>query len=222
MLGAVALGPVALLTRGLPEYESGPDGLRLTLLRCVGVIARPPGLPTRPQGAGPGVLTPEGQCHGTHELEYALRFDANDLTDAALIRAGQDYRIDFAAGDAFEAPLALEGDLVFSSLKGAEDGDGLVLRVFNPGSAAERLGIPGREARRIPARRGMRSRRGAGARPPRDRDVSPVSGSRVVPLRLRRALPCAFSLLLLLIAAPRYSIESARSSAQAGCKRVEP
>ena len=122
MLGAVAVGPVALLTKGLPEYEPGHDGLRLTLLRCVGVIARPPGLATRPQGAGPGVLTPEGQCHGTHVLEYALRFDADELTDAALIRAGQDYRTDFAVGDAFDATLALEGDLVFSSLKGAEDG----------------------------------------------------------------------------------------------------
>ncbi|MBV8064773.1 MAG: hypothetical protein JOY73_04560, partial [Actinobacteria bacterium] len=38
-LGAVALGPVALLTKGIPEYEASPDGLRLTLLRCVGTIS---------------------------------------------------------------------------------------------------------------------------------------------------------------------------------------
>ena len=62
---------------------------------------------------------------------------------------GQDYRTDFAAGDAFEAPLALEGDVVFSCLKGAEDGDGLVLRVFNPNAAPERLQIRGAEAQRI-------------------------------------------------------------------------
>ena len=45
-LGTVALGRVALLTKGLPEYEAAPDGLRLTLLRCVGTISQPSGLPT--------------------------------------------------------------------------------------------------------------------------------------------------------------------------------
>ncbi|HEY6398057.1 MAG TPA: glycosyl hydrolase-related protein, partial [Solirubrobacteraceae bacterium] len=29
-------------------------------------------------------------------------------------------------------PVALEGEVVFSCLKGAEDGNGLALRVFNP------------------------------------------------------------------------------------------
>jgi len=132
-LGAVALGPLALLTKGLPEYEAGPGGLRLTLLRCVGTISRPAGLPTRALAAGPDLATPEGQCHGTHVLEYALRLDGDRLSDAALVRAGQDYRTDFLEGDPFEQPLGLEGDVVFSCLKGAEDGDGLVLRVFNPG-----------------------------------------------------------------------------------------
>jgi alpha-mannosidase len=148
-LGVVAFGPLALLTKGLPEYESGHDGLRLTLLRCVGLIARPAGLETRPCSAGPDLPTPDGQCHGTHVLEYALRFDADELTDAALIRAGQDYRTDFGTGDAFAAPLAIEGDVVCSCLKGAEGGDGLVLRLFNPSAAPERVQIRGAEAERI-------------------------------------------------------------------------
>ncbi len=66
-------------------------------------------------------------------LEYALRLDADRLTDAALVRSGQDYRTDFLTGDPFEPPLALDGDVVFSCLKGAEDGGGLVLRLVNPG-----------------------------------------------------------------------------------------
>jgi alpha-mannosidase len=148
-LGTVALGPLTVLTKGLPEYEAGDDGLRLTLLRCVGQISRPAGMPTRPLGAGPETSTPDGQCHGTHVLEYALRFDADELTDAALIRASQDYRTDFAPGDPFEAPLAIEGDVAFSCLKGAEDGDGLVLRVFNPNPGSEELTIRGAGARRI-------------------------------------------------------------------------
>jgi alpha-mannosidase len=148
-LGAVALGPLALLTKGLPEYEAGRGGLRLTLLRCVGTISRPAGLPTRPLAAGPELPTPEGQCLGTHVFEYALRLDADRLSDAALIRAGQDYRNDFLTGDPFEPPLAVAGDVVFSCLKGAEDGSGLVLRLFNPSPQPERVRIDGAAARRI-------------------------------------------------------------------------
>ncbi len=138
-LGAVALGRLALLTKGLPEYEAGEDGLRLTLLRCVGTISRPAGLPTRPLAAGPEIATPEGQCRGRHVLEYALRWDADALTNAALVRAGQDYRTDFLDGDPFEPPLRVGGDVVFSCLKGAEDGRGVVLRVFNPNDRPETL-----------------------------------------------------------------------------------
>jgi alpha-mannosidase len=139
-LGAVALGPIALLTRGLPEYEARPHAgaaeLCLTLLRCVGLISQPAGvLATRPRSAGPQLETPEGQCLGTYELEYSLLLDADTLDDAALLRESQDYRqplLVVAAGVRFDAPLGLEGDVVFSCLKGAEDDDGLILRCFNP------------------------------------------------------------------------------------------
>jgi 2-O-(6-phospho-alpha-D-mannosyl)-D-glycerate hydrolase len=142
--GAVALGSIALITRGLPEYEAraGTAGfeLCLTMLRCVGVISRASGvISTRPLGAGPQLATPEGQCSGRHVLEYALRFDADVLDDVALLRASQDYRRPFllvAPGAQFEPPLRIEGDVVFSCLKGAEDSEALVLRVFNPGSRA--------------------------------------------------------------------------------------
>jgi len=149
MLGTVALGRLALLTKGLPEYEAAADGLRLTLLRCVGTISRPAGLPTRPVAAGPDVATPEGQCRGRHVFEYAVRFDADSLSDAALIRAGQDYRTDFLAGDPFPAPMTLEGDVVFSCLKGAEAGAGLVVRVFNPNASHEAVRLGGVDAVRV-------------------------------------------------------------------------
>jgi alpha-mannosidase len=146
-LGAVALGPLVLLTKGLPEYEASPEGLRLTLLRCVGTISRPPGLPTRPIAAGPEIATPEGQCRGRHVLEYAIRFDGEQLSNAALVRASQDYRTDFLRGDPFEPPLEVTGDVVFSCLKTAEDGSGIVLRVFNPNPQPEALTLS------LPARR---------------------------------------------------------------------
>ena len=135
-LGAVAVGALTLLTRGLPEYEARSDGaLCLTLLRSVGVISQPDGLATRPHSAGPQIKTPEGQCIGRHVLEYALLVDGDTLSDAELIRESQDYRYGFLAcppGLEFAPPLTLEGDVVFSCLKGAEDGDGLILRCFNP------------------------------------------------------------------------------------------
>ncbi len=146
-LGAVALGPLVLLTKGLPEYEASADGLRLTLLRCVGMISRPSGLPTRPLSAGPDIATPDGQCRGRHVFEYALRFDGDELSNAALVRASQDYRADFLRGDPFAPPLVLGGDIVFSCLKGAEDSNGLVLRVFNPNDEPESLTLS------VPARR---------------------------------------------------------------------
>jgi mannosylglycerate hydrolase len=138
-LGAVAFGPAALLTKGLPEYEARATGgqgeLWLTLLRCVGVISQPQGaLATRPRAAGPQVLTPEGQCLGRHVAEYALLPDAEVMDDVQLLRESQDYRHGLLATDpvSLDCGLSLGGEVVFSCLKGAEDGDGLILRCFNP------------------------------------------------------------------------------------------
>ena len=147
-LGAVALGSLVLLTKGLPEYEASREGLRLTLLRCVGTISRGPGMETRPVGAGPQIATPDGQCRGRHVFEYALRVDGDTLSNAALVRASQDYRTDFLRGDPFEPPVELGGDVVVSCLKQAESGSGLVLRVFNPNAQPEALTLS-RPARRI-------------------------------------------------------------------------
>jgi alpha-mannosidase len=73
---------LAVLNRGLPEYEVLPeggrkrrssDGVALTLLRCVGYLSRGEGdMPTRPGLAGPPLPTPEAQCLGSHTFEMAL------------------------------------------------------------------------------------------------------------------------------------------------------
>ena len=149
-LGVVAVGALGLLTKGLPEYEGrlehGETELCLTLLRCVGVISQPDGLPTRPRTAGPQVLTPEGQCLGRQECEYALLPGADALDGLALLRASQDYRCGLLTVPdrvSFGSPLILEGDVVFSCLKGAEDGDGLVLRCFNPTASPTTIRVSG-------------------------------------------------------------------------------
>jgi len=150
-LGAVALGPLALITKGLPEYEarSTDDGaeLCLTLLRCVGMISRRGGeIATRPVCAGPPTRTPDGQCLGRHEFEYALLPGADELDDAELLRASQDYRYGFlvtASPVELDPPLSIRGDVVFSCLKGAEDADGLILRCFNPKTTPASIQITG-------------------------------------------------------------------------------
>ena len=137
-LGAVAAGGLVVLGKGLPEYEVTEEGeLALTMLRCVGWLSRDD-LSTRRGAAGPQLAVPAAQCHGDHVFEYAI--ELGEPGDAELLRRSQDYRFDFvqgAPGVEVESPLeAIEGDLVFSALKAAEDGEGVILRVFDAGEAA--------------------------------------------------------------------------------------
>jgi alpha-mannosidase len=141
--GFVTAGELVLMTRGLPEYEAIPaaDGsggvdLALTLLRAVGWLSRDD-LTTRSGGAGPQVRVPDAQGLGERVCEYALSVRGRQ-DDVALVRATEDYRFDLA-----DAPgrvevadlLVLRGEgFAFSALKGAEDGEGAVLRLFNPGA----------------------------------------------------------------------------------------
>ncbi|HFC11818.1 MAG TPA: hypothetical protein ENJ56_03160, partial [Anaerolineae bacterium] len=66
---------LAVLNRGLPEYEIMPDGGRntvaLTLLRCVDMLFRDD-LLTRPGYAWLPLHTPDAQCQGNHTFQYAL------------------------------------------------------------------------------------------------------------------------------------------------------
>jgi alpha-mannosidase len=185
-LGAVALGPVALLTEGLPEYEVrlGGEGaeLCLTLLRCVGLISQPSDvIVTRPYTAGPQLATPEGQCLGRHECEYALLLGADSLDDVGLLRESQDYRCGMPTAPPavrFEPPLRLEGDVVFSCLKGAEDGDGLILRCFNPAAAPAAVHVAGDVSV-------SRTRLDETGEEPVPRGVAEVAGHQIATLRLR-------------------------------------
>jgi mannosylglycerate hydrolase len=185
-LGAVALGELALITQGMPEYEArardGTAELCLTLVRCVGVISKPSdAIATRPRGAGPQVPTPEGQCLGTQQAEYALVLGADELDDLALLRGSQDYRCGcIVVPDRFDftPTLRLDGDVVFSALKGAEDGDGVVLRCFNPARSAVTARVEGE----LSADRARLDETGEEPLPDR---VFEVGGGQVATVRLR-------------------------------------
>jgi mannosylglycerate hydrolase len=157
--GEVGLG---LLNRGLPEYEILSEGpavspgqmaVAVTLLRCVEWLSRAD-LATRRGHAGPMIYTPEGQCPGRQEFDYALVLHAGDWAaeEALVLREARAFNIPVrslalpAAGagalpaerkaqplPASARLLALEPpELVVSAIKRSNDGMGLVVRVYNP------------------------------------------------------------------------------------------
>jgi mannosylglycerate hydrolase len=139
---AVKSRGVAVLAPGFFEYELDRRGdLVVTLLRAIGTLSRDD-LPTRRGHAGWPVATPEAQCLGAERLQLAIapvtRADLDDGTtlpelweDAFLPVQGiwlrQATRLAVEPID-----VTLEGDgLVFSGLKPAERGGGMVLRCYN-------------------------------------------------------------------------------------------
>jgi len=138
---------LTLINRGLPEVEARrePDGtaLLLTLLRCVGWLSRDD-MPVRPRHAGPGISLPGAQCVGIHTFHYALVPYGGD-------REGHGWLSTFPQAYAFNAPMrAMVADphdgllpaalsfvevsptsVAISAIKLAEEGDGLVVRVWN-------------------------------------------------------------------------------------------
>jgi alpha-mannosidase len=140
----VSDGSVGLMVanHGLPEVEvlRTEDGceVALTLLRCVGWLSRHD-LSVRRGHAGPGLETPEGQCIGEWTCRYAVIPHQGGWEEGA------------AEGRAFAAPLRAvltsahagalppQGSfvgvgpkaLVLGAVKGAEDGRGMVVRLWN-------------------------------------------------------------------------------------------
>src|SRR6266702_1729985 len=98
--GTLGLG---VLNRGLPEYEVVRDGptvapgqvaVALTLLRCVEWLSRGD-LPNRHGHAGPMEHTPEGQCPGHQEFDYAIVPHSGDwrAEEARILREAQAFNV---------------------------------------------------------------------------------------------------------------------------------
>jgi mannosylglycerate hydrolase len=139
---------LTLANRGLPEYEAlpGPDGvtLALTLLRCVGWLSRPD-LAPRKGPAGPTIETPDAQCLGRHVFEYAVVPHEGGWENAMVEahRFARPLRAAVSSGQGvLPATASLvevkPADLVVSAIKGAEDGKGLLVRLYNTGDRAVR------------------------------------------------------------------------------------
>ena len=132
-----------LANRGLPEYEALREGegtvtLALTLLRCVGWLSRSD-FPSRKGQAGPPMETPGAQMPGRWRFEYSLIPHAADWSTAF----GEAHRaarplggVRTERGDGSLAPSASlvevePAAVVVSALKAADDGEGVIVRVYN-------------------------------------------------------------------------------------------
>ena len=133
---------LAVLNRGLTEYEveRTGDGVRicLTLLRCVGFLSRDD-FHTRAGGAGPYLATPDAQCQGTHQFDYAVVPHAGGWVEANVHGQAESFVTPVhsaAIATAIDTPVrsfvSIDApEIVFSAFKLAENSDDFVLRVYN-------------------------------------------------------------------------------------------
>jgi alpha-mannosidase len=133
---------LAIFAPGFFEYElDGKGDLLVTVLRSIGELSRSD-LPTRPGHAGWPVATPLAQCHGTERLQFGIApVTETELEGGtAMPELWEDLFLPprgvwlRQASPLAPAPvdLRLEGfGLVFSGMKPAEQGEGVVLRCYN-------------------------------------------------------------------------------------------
>jgi alpha-mannosidase len=132
-----------LANRGLPEYEAvveadGTTTLALTLLRCVSWLSRAD-LRTRKGHAGPGMYTPGAQMIGRWTYDYALIPHEGGWENAfseahRFARPMRSVRVPSGTGEwpREKALISIpSGDVALSTIKLAEDGDGVIVRVYN-------------------------------------------------------------------------------------------
>ncbi|MFD2613601.1 alpha-mannosidase [Paenibacillus gansuensis] len=141
----------AVLSGDLTEYELCSDSARtlaLTLLRSVGHLGSPDPLKIN-AGAGPALETPGSQCLRVMTYNYAIVLH-EVATDDDLVRQADTFRAGLryyqgASGRQGTLPAEAcsflrlsEGNLSLSALKRAEDGDGWIVRLYNPGSETQK------------------------------------------------------------------------------------
>ena len=142
---------LTLLNRGLPEFSADEDGiLSLTVLRAVGWLSREDFL-TRIGGAGPTTATPEAQMLGPVVAEYSLFPHAGSWAQAGAWRAAHDFNapLHTAPHTSQVVPIRnrhrdlvpslppsgqlidVQGSVLVTAIKRAEDQDALVVRLVN-------------------------------------------------------------------------------------------
>ena len=136
-------GGMAILNRGLAEYEVTEEGtIFLTLLRGVGWLSRDD-LSTRRGHAGPPYETPDAQCIGRHRFEFGIYTYKRGWEEARVLETAHAFtapptgvRLTELNNGILPAELSFitvePAGLALSAVKPAEDGDGIIVRVYNP------------------------------------------------------------------------------------------
>jgi alpha-mannosidase len=139
---AGARSALTVFADGLPQYEARANGnVLVTLLRACGELSRGD-IPERPGHAGWPTATPDGQCRGPFAARLAVMLhgpsaldDHDEIEAAAEAFLAAPWAVMRRALLHLPEPVAgpaLSGDaLVFSAMKPAEDGGGIMLRCFN-------------------------------------------------------------------------------------------
>jgi len=137
---------LVIANKGLPEYELTEDyKLYVTLIRACGWLSRPD-LATRSGDAGPSFPTPEAQCQGVNTYEYALipytggwesclRDIYGFVAPVRTFEKVWNHVLAVHQGMALveKSYFSLEpANLILSALKKAENGNGIIIRLFNP------------------------------------------------------------------------------------------
>lgn len=135
----------AVLNQGLPEYEVLPDKttIALTLFRSVGWLARVD-LQTRIGDAGPEIFTPDAQCLRDMEFRYAFcpvdgtieagrLLEAADNLNYAPLVVRTDAHKGVLRGQNSFANISYNGDIRITAVKQAQDGTGMIIRLFHVG-----------------------------------------------------------------------------------------
>jgi alpha-mannosidase len=131
---------LAVLNKGLPEYEVTEDGvIYLTLLRCVGWLSRDD-LKTRPGHAGPPYEVPDAQCLGRHIFEYAIMPYGGNWLGARVWEEAARFNLPLVAvrvegrgrlPESYSFLRVEPEELVVSAIKRAEDDEALIVRLYN-------------------------------------------------------------------------------------------
>ena len=132
---------LAIINKGLPEYEVYDDEARtvaLTLLRCVGRLSGGGDTPT-------AIPTPGAQCLGLHRFEYSILPHGGTWEEAQVWRQAHQFNVPliYTQTGAHDGDLPAEGsfvelsapELIVTAVKKAEDRNSLLVRFFNIANA---------------------------------------------------------------------------------------
>jgi mannosylglycerate hydrolase len=151
---------LAVANRGLPEHEviqdeQGNAVIALTLLRCVGWLSRPDLLARKGNG-GWTLPTPGAQCAGDQVFEYSIIPHAGSWKDAGIVELAHQFAVPALVFGAAAGRLGKNAgrslvrvdrkEIVLSALKKAENGGGVILRLWNASGETVRavldFGVP--------------------------------------------------------------------------------